>query len=65
VWIDQDRQVAHPAAPHKKGGPGFFASADPLSFDSEPGDLPHPNSPAGRTLDPLRIARFASKVESG
>jgi len=61
LWIHQDGEVVHPASPAGNGGPGLFASAHSLSFEPEPGGLPHPNSPVGRTLDPLKIDRYASR----
>lgn len=62
VWINPDREVVHPESPVGKGGPGRFAWAKLVSFEPEPGGLPHPNSPAARTLDPLEIDRYRSRV---
>ncbi|MBX3440359.1 MAG: hypothetical protein KF861_22910, partial [Planctomycetaceae bacterium] len=61
-WIHHDGDAAHPHSPSGKGGMGRFASSLPMSFEPAPGDLPHPNSPSARTLDPLKFARFANGV---
>lgn len=64
-WINEHGNVVHPGAPNGKGGAGRFASAGPLFFVPQPGDLPHHKSPAARSLDPVRFTRFASDRENG
>jgi hypothetical protein len=61
LWIVPDGRVIHPNSPAGGGGPGRFTSTGVLSFVPEPGELPHPNSPAARTLGPLATDRDASE----
>ena len=55
-WVNEDREVAHPASPAGGGGPGRFALSRTAKFQRT--KLPHPNSPAARTLDPLDIHHY-------
>jgi hypothetical protein len=33
-----------------------------MAFIYSPGELPHPNSPATRTLDPTKVDRYAAWI---
>ncbi len=57
-WLNENGQVVYPDAPAGGGGPGAFRPAGPLCFYPYAEGLPHPDSPAARTLDPLEIDQF-------
>ncbi len=65
LWLNQDDEVVYPDALAGGGGPGFFRSAGPLSFYPSAGGLPHPDSPAARSLDPLEIQRINEDRNKG
>jgi hypothetical protein len=55
-WISRDGEIVHPDAPGGSGGLGYFAVNRTLPEDPfTPGQLPHPRSPEGRLVDPLKI----------
>src|SRR5690606_34814417 len=61
------QQRCHPNAPAGGGGPGCFATADPLGANGLGWDsLPHPNSPAGRhlTAQEIRLPALPERVQS-
>ncbi len=60
LWLNPEGDVVHPDAPKGGGGPGFFRASGPLYADSSEGELPHPRSPAARTLDPVALQRLKS-----
>lgn len=55
LWMNRNNDLVHPDAPSGSGGQGFFRHAGYTGSDSS--DLPHPDSAAARTLDPLELAR--------
>ena len=61
------QRSCHPNAPAGGGGPGNFTTAGPIQFSVlGSGSLPHPNSPAGRSLTPEEIRKpvLAERVQS-
>jgi hypothetical protein len=54
-WTDAERAV-HPDAPAGGGGHGFFRAPGPDGMDhGTPSAMPHPDTPAGRTLDSAAV----------
>lgn len=62
-WLNHSGQVVHPAAPQGVGGPGVFRSAGVFASDGGDDLLPHPRSPAVKTVDPS-LVRDAEKLEA-
>ncbi len=63
-WISRDSEVAHPNAPAGAGGQGYFSANG--TFPEDPfnrGRLPHPRSPGGRFVDPLKILQFKNDYD--
>jgi hypothetical protein len=57
-WLSADGRIIHPNAPTGGGGPGGFVTAGPLRPSPLlASSLPHPQSPAARTLDPIHVHR--------
>ncbi len=61
-WVNKDREVAHPASPNGKGGAGLFALSRIAA--SQQAEIPHPNSPAARTVDPSDFHRYQRIVDA-
>ncbi|MFO1066664.1 MAG: hypothetical protein U0892_22620 [Pirellulales bacterium] len=61
-WVNEDREVAHPASPNGKGGLGRMALSRMASYQRT--ELPHPNSPAARTVDPLDFYHYQRIVDA-
>lgn len=58
-WFSRESEVAHPNAPAGSGGLGYFSAHG--TFPEDPfhrGQLPHPRSPEGRLVDPLKISKL-------
>lgn len=62
-WYDEDGLVVHPDAPAGRGGFGRFRTPGPLATNPLGYELPHPWSPAARTLCPLDVRQFAKERE--
>ncbi len=58
-WLNREGQVADPNSPDGSWGNGYFSTNGILPEDPfNRGRLPHPRSPEGRLVDPLKIMRF-------
>lgn len=57
-WVGSDGNVIHPAAPTRIGSAGPAHVVGFLAGQT-PDGLPHPLSPAARTLDPIELQRFS------
>lgn len=55
TWLASTNGVIHPDAPQGGGGAGFFRSPGVFASDGDLAALPHPDSAAAATLDPVQV----------
>lgn len=62
-WLTNSGSVVHPAAPQGVGGPGAFRAPGVFASGGDDELLPHPRSPAVKTVDPS-LVRQADELEA-